>query len=56
MGCAANRAIRSTVPGTGCLGPGGPLSGLNLRIPLRSLDDLDDEAEEWFRRAYQANL
>lgn len=29
--------------------------GLNLRIPLQSVDDLDDEAVEWFRRAYQAS-
>jgi hypothetical protein len=29
--------------------------GLNLRIPLRSVDDLDDEAVELFRRAYQAS-
>jgi len=29
--------------------------GLNLRIPLRSVDDLDDEAVELLRRAYQAS-
>jgi len=29
--------------------------GLNLQIPLRSVDDLDDDAVELFRRAYQAN-
>ena len=28
--------------------------GLNLRIALQSVDDLDDEAVEWFRLAYQA--
>jgi hypothetical protein len=30
--------------------------GLNLRVALRSVDDLDDEAVELLRRAYDANL
>ena len=29
--------------------------GLNLRIPLQAVDDLDDEAAEWLQRAYNAN-
>lgn len=31
-------------------------SGLNLRLGLQSVDDLDDEAVELLRRAYTANL
>ena len=30
--------------------------GLNLRVALRSVDDLDDEAVELLRRAYDGNL
>ncbi len=29
--------------------------GLNLRIALHSVDDLDAEAVEWFRKAYDAS-
>lgn len=30
--------------------------GLNLRLPLTSVDDLDDEAVDHLRRAYLASL
>jgi hypothetical protein len=51
------------VPRLDGIDPGGRLldgrgtagGGLNLRIALQSVDDLDDEAVEWFRRAYQGS-
>jgi len=30
--------------------------GINLRVPLSSIDDLDDEAVSMLSRAYHANL
>jgi hypothetical protein len=29
---------------------------VNLRIGLTAVDDIDDEVDEWLRRAYEANL
>lgn len=44
-------------PGGGRLEPTNPdnNNGMNLRIPLMSVDDVDDDVTHWLTRAYNAN-